>query len=164
MTDQLNFAEGEKKKLPIGINVLTILTLIMCAYEIYQNISSFFAGRKGIEELEKAQEQMAQAPAWVRKMAGPEMIEFATKAYESRIPLLIVGLISVGLCIYGALEMRKLKKQGYYLWLIGEILPWIAMFIFVGGIFLKTFMVWFLIFPVLFIILYTLQRKHLVNN
>jgi hypothetical protein len=60
--------------------------------------------------------------------------------------------------------MRKLKKQGYFLWLIGEILPWVAMFIFIGGVFLKTFMVWFLIFPVLFIILYTLQRKHLVNN
>jgi hypothetical protein len=92
MTDQLNFAEGsEKKKLPTGLNVLTILTLIMCAYELYQTISNFFSGRKGIEELEKAQEQMAQAPAWVRKMAGPEMMEFVTKAYENRIPLVIVG-------------------------------------------------------------------------
>jgi hypothetical protein len=161
--DVLNFVESDKKKLPSGLNVLTILTLIMCAYELYQNVSNFFSGRKGIEELEKAQEQLASAPSWAKKFAGPEMMDFMVKAYENRVPLLIVGLISIALCTYGALEMRKLKKQGYYMWLAGEVLPWISMFIFVGTSFLSTFMVWFLIFPIIFIVLYTIQRKHLVN-
>ena len=86
-----------------------------------------------------------------------------TKSFENRIPLLIVGLIGTALCIYGALEMRKQKMQGYYMWLLGEVLPWVGVILFTGTILFKTFIVWFLILPIVFIILYTLQRKHLTK-
>jgi hypothetical protein len=162
-TEVLNFANEPKPKLPIGLNILTILTLIWCAYELYSNLSNFFKGRAGIEELEKAQEKMATAPSWAKKMMGPDMMEFATKSFENRIPLLIVGLIATGLCIYGALEMRKQKKQGYFMWLVGEILPWIGLVLFTGMIVFKTFIAWFLIVPLIFILLYTLQRKNLTQ-
>jgi hypothetical protein len=162
--EHLNFAaEQNNKKLPTGLNVLTILTFIGCAYELYSNVSNFLKGRKAIEEMEKAQEQMAAAPSWAKKMMGPDMMEFITKSFENRIPLLIVGLIGTALCVYGALEMRKQKMQGYYLWLAGEILPWIGIILFTGTIIFKTFIVWFLIIPIIFILLYTLQRKHLIN-
>ena len=96
-------------------------------------------------------------------MMGPDMMEFITKSFENRIPLLIVGLIGTALCIFGALEMRKQKMQGYYMWLVGEILPWVGIVLFTGTILFKTFIVWFLIIPIIFILLYTFQRKHLTK-
>jgi len=162
--EHLNFAtDQQKNKLPTGLNVLTILTFIGCAYELYSNVSNYIKGRKAIEEMEKAQEQLATAPSWAKKMMGPDMMEFITKSFENRIPLLIVGLIGTALCIFGALEMRKQKMQGYYMWLLGEVLPWVGVILFTGTIVFKTFIVWFLILPIVFIILYTLQRKHLTK-
>ena len=162
--EHLNFAtDQQKNKLPTGLNVLTILTFIGCAYELYSSVSNFIKGRKAIEEMEKAQEQLATAPSWAKKMMGPDMMEFITKSFENRIPLLIVGLIGTTLCIFGALEMRKQKMQGYYMWLLGEVLPWVGVILFTGTILFKTFIVWFLILPIVFIILYTVQRKHLTK-
>ena len=164
INEHLNFAtDQQKNKLPTGLNVLTILTFIGCAYELYSSVSNFIKGRKAIEEMEKAQEQLATAPSWAKKMMGPDMMEFITKSFENRIPLLIVGLIGTTLCIFGALEMRKQKMQGYYMWLLGEVLPWVGVILFTGTILFKTFIVWFLILPIVFIILYTVQRKHLTK-
>lgn len=153
---------GEPKKLPTGLNVLTILTFIGSAIELYNTSSSFISGKKQLEEMEKNQEKLAEAPAWAKKFAGPEVQEMMAKAYENRIPLLVIGLIAVALCVYGAIQMRKLKKEGYTLWLIGEILPYIATAILMP-VFFNTIFVYFAVIPALFIILYTIQRKHLTN-
>jgi hypothetical protein len=158
--DVLNFDSREKTKLPTGLNVLTILTFIGCAYELYSTVNSFFSGKKELAELEKAQEKMAEAPAWARKLAGPEVQEMMAKAIENRVPLLILGLVAITLCVFGAIEMRKLKKQGYTLWLIGEVLPYIGVVIFLPSFF-NTIFAWVVIIPVIFILLYTIQRKHL---
>ena len=156
--DNLNI--GEEKKLPTGLNVLTILTLIWCAYELYSGVNNFISGKKALEEIEKNQEKLENAPAWAKKFAGPEVQEMMTKAVENKVPLLIISLVAVGLCVFGALQMRKLKKEGYYLWLVGEILPWIGSAIFIP-IFYNTVFAYFMVFPILFIFLYTVQRKHL---
>ena len=153
----------EKPKIPSGINVLTILTFIWCAYECYSAIKNFFGGEKALQQLEEAQTKLESAPAWAKKMAGPEVMEVVRKGLENKVPILIIGLLATGLCVYGAMEMRKLKKQGYIFWLIGEILPWISMLIFIGPVIFSTFIGYFIIFPILFIILYTVQRKHLIN-
>jgi hypothetical protein len=158
----LNFDEAIKPKLPTGLNVLTILTFIGCAWELYSNINNFIGGKKALEEMEKAQEKLAEAPAWARKLAGPEVQEMMLQALNNKVPLLIIGLIAVALCFYGALQMRKLKKEGYMLWLIGEILPFIGSIIFIPALF-NTMFIYFSIFPLLFIVLYTFQRKHLTK-
>ena len=59
--DNLNI--GEEKKLPTGLNVLTILTLIWCAYELYSGVNNFISGKKALEEIEKNQEKLENAPA-----------------------------------------------------------------------------------------------------
>ncbi len=158
--NQENFTE--EKKLPTGLNVLTILTFIGCALELYNTVSGFLSGKKALEEMEKAQEKLAEGPSWAKNLAGPEVQEMMTKAYENRIPLLVIGLMAVALCFYGALQMRKLKKEGYVLWLIGELLPYISSAIFMP-VFFKTMYAYFAIIPVLFIILYTVHRKYLVK-
>lgn len=160
--DVLTFGENTKPKIPAGINVLTILTFIGCAWELYSNIKNFIGGKKALDELEKAQDKFAEAPGWAKKFAGPEVQEMMLQALNNRVPLLIIGLVSVALCFYGALQMRKLKKEGYILWLAGEILPYVSSAIFMSALF-NTIFIYFAIFPLLFILLYTLQRKHLKN-
>jgi hypothetical protein len=158
--DVLNYDEPAPAKLSTGLNVLTILTFIGCAYELYNSVNSFLSGKKALAEMEKAQEKLAEAPAWARKFAGPEMMEMMQKGIENRVPILIIGLVSIALCVYGAMEMRKLKKQGYTLWLIGEVLPYVGTAIFVPAFF-GTFLAFFIVIPTIFIILYTVQRKNL---
>ncbi len=158
--DQLN-TFNENKKLPTGLNVLTILTFIGCAFELYSAASNFFNGKKALEEFDKAAEKLAEAPAFFQKMAGPEAREMMEKAIDNKIPMLIISLIAISLCVYGAVEMRKMKRQGYTFWLIGELLPFVSVFIFIGTVYLKTVYVYFAIIPAIFILLYTLQRKHL---
>jgi hypothetical protein len=161
-SEGLNFDANIKTKLPTGLNVLTILTFIGCAWELYSNINNFIGGKKALEEMEKAQEKLAEAPAWARKLAGPEVQEMMLQSLNNKVPLLIIGLIAVTLCFYGALQMRKLKKEGYILWLVGEILPFIGSAIFIPALF-NTMFIYFSIFPLLFIVLYTIQRKHLAK-
>ena len=158
----LNFDEAVKPKLPTGLNVLTILTFVGCAWELYSTVNNFIGGKKALEEMEKDQEKLAEAPAWARKLAGPEVQEMMLQSFNNKVPIFIIGLIAVTLCFYGALQMRKLKKEGYFLWLVGEILPFIGSVIFVPALF-NTLFIYFSIFPLLFIILYTVQRKHLTK-
>jgi len=158
--DMLDF-NPEEGKLPTGLKVLTILTFIGCAYDLYQVVSGFFKNNAStLREFDKAQEQMKEAPEWAKNFTGPAMREVLQQSMDNKMPLLIIGLLAVGLCIFGAIEMRKLKKQGYYLWLIGEILPFISAAIFVPA-FYQTFLKFFLVFPIIFIILYSVQVKHL---
>ena len=103
----LNFDEAVKPKLPTGLNVLTILTFVGCAWELYSTVNNFIGGKKALEEMEKAQEKLAEAPAWARKLAGPEVQEMMLQSFNNKVPIFIIGLIAVTLCFYGALQMRK---------------------------------------------------------
>lgn len=157
-----NFMEEGKPKLPTFLNVLTILTFVWCAYELYTAIRNYSGGAEALAQMKKAQTQMENAPAWAKKFTGPEMMELVQKGIDNRLPLLIISLVAIALCVFGAIEMRKLKKQGYFLWLFGELLPIIGAGLFLGAAFFKSLVAIFLVFPVIFIILYTTQRKNLV--
>lgn len=103
-------------------------------------------------------------PDMVKKMMTPEALENAKIAAANKLPVLILTLLGVGLCLAGALQMRKLRMQGYYLWLLGEIVPF-GMIIFIGSGAYKGWPVMIsYAFVLLFIILYSLQRKYLINK
>ena len=162
--EQENFMNPmEENKLPTSLNVLTILTFIGSAIGLYSSLSSFFGGEKNIARMEEAYNKMdANTPQFVKDMVSPEKIDLMKVMEANKYPMLIFGLVGLVLCIMGALQMRKLKMQGYYLWLIGEILPIIASVIFIGvGIFKGIVGIFLVIFLLVFIILYTVQRKHL---
>ena len=161
--DSLN--EFDNGKLPSSLNVLTILTIIGCALGFISSIYSFFTSKKSYETMKEAisSGKMDEAPKWAKSMMSPEMLELTKKVYENRLPILILSLVAIALCLYGALEMRKRKKQGYTFWLIGELLPFATTIIFMGATAFMGFGLLFALFPVIFIILYTVNRKHLVN-
>ena len=126
---------------------------------IYQQLTA----KANLETMEKMQgsDEFEKMPDFVKKLNSPEAMEMLRTAYENRIPLLIITLVSLALCVYGALEMRKLKKQGYYMWLLGEILPIIGMGIFIGLVGFKGIGMLGLIVPIVFIILYGTQLKYM---
>ncbi len=161
-----NTNDALKPKLPGGLNVLTILTFVGCALYLLAVGFGFLTAQKNYEAMDETIAQMDKAPAFLRSMMGTpeEYKEMITKSYETRIPMLLLGLAAIGLCFFGALQMRKLKKQGYMLYVIGEILPFITQTIFLGTALLTSGgTIFFMCIAILFILLYTAQRKHLVN-
>lgn len=160
-SDILNFDEG-KSKLPSTLNVLTILTFVGCGLGCISSVYSYFNAQKSYDDIVKLQSNLDSAPEIVRKMAGPKMVEIARNSLENRLPILLLAMVGYGLCLYGAIRMRAWKKEGFYIYTLGEILPVIAGFIFIGaGVFGGFAIVASLLFPALFIILYATQLKHL---
>ena len=161
LTDEL-----ETKGLPGNLNVLTILTFIGCGIGFLGGIWQYFAADKSVASMEKTMNspEFNNMPEFAKKMMSPEALERAKVMAANKLPILILGLIGVSLCLVGALQMRKLKMQGYYFWLIGEILPVIGMLIFIGA---GAFAGWAALVGygllLVFIVLYTTQRKYLVD-
>ena len=158
---------GEETKLPSGLNVLTILTFIGSAIGLLGSLWNFVNAKKGLEQMEAAinSPDYENMPALAKKFMNPEALELVRKSYENRVPITVIALIGIALCVVGAMQMRKRKAQGYMLYVIGELLPIISSVIFlgvssltgVGGIITVAI-------SVLFILLYTAQRKYLTNK
>jgi hypothetical protein len=159
--DTLDWDE-KGKKLPDMLNVLTILTFIGCGLGLISSIWSFSSAQKGYDAAVDMQSKLDNLPDYAKRMMGPDPVAMARKSLENRMPILLLTLVAVALCLYGAIQMRKKKKAGFSLYLIGEVLPIITTFIFLGFGLLSGFTLTLaFFFPVLFIILYATQLKHL---
>jgi len=161
MTDFNQFHDSitdvqQPKKLPDMLNVLTILTFIGCAIGILSSIYSYFTVCKSAEVMANMDEQSSGFMAGF--MSGVK--ESAIKQCEMKLPVLLISIISILLCFVGALQMRKLKKSGFMLYTIGNLLGPIALLILISSGFGFTTILGFL-FPVIFIILYASQLKHM---
>lgn len=160
--DVFDLEDGQKPAMPTSINVLTILTIIGSSIFAIMGLWTYFTIEKSYKTMLENRDKLAEAPAWAKKLMSPEMIENARKQMENKLPIMLLTLVGCALCLYGAIEMRKLKKQGFILWAAGEFLPIVGGAIFVGvGAFSGLGLFAFL-FPVLFLIMYAVNRKHLV--
>lgn len=76
-----------------------------------------------------------------------------------------IGLVGNLLCLFGALQMWKLKKMGYFIYIAGQALPIISSVIYLGDFLFTslgmTAMLTAIIFPVAFIIMYGINLKHM---
>ena len=161
--DPVNDPNFPPKALPGSINVLTILTFIGCGLGLILQIFGFTGAQERYNQTEELinSGKLDDAPSFMKGMVSADSLELLRKTADNRLPLLIIGLVGIGLCFYGALQMRKLSKQGFYIWLMGELIPLIGSAIFVGvgayaGLGLLAFAI-----PVIFIILYATQLKYL---
>jgi hypothetical protein len=156
--------EGRTTLSPI-LNALTILTLVGSALGMIFSISSYFTSQKNYETLRDAVEsgQMDDAPSWMRSLISQDMVDNAQKLFENRLPIAVIGFLGSLLCLYGALEMRKLKSQGYTIWMLGEVLPVFAMLFLIGFNAFTGFNLLNVIIPGIFIFLYTTRRSELIN-
>ena len=162
-SDFLSADEGLQPQLSSGLNVLTILTFIGSGLGILFSLASPMIIKFSKSMMDKAvssgQEMSAKQVADIEKGRQAMIV-----AEANMVPTIIAGCIGCILCIVGAMMMRKLKKDGYWIYIAGELLPIIASFILMGtaqftGI---TSYVLALGIPLLFVVMYSLQRKNLV--
>jgi hypothetical protein len=163
--DLLNLEQKDIGKLPSMLNVLTILTYIGCAIGAISAIWGYFSAAMAYKVYENlgTTETKTENKALDSIISGAQ--EMTKKAYDNRLMILVFGLVGIALCFYGAMQMRNLKKQGYLIYVIGELLPLVSFAVFIGfGNLLGAIsMVFTVLFAVVFIILYTTQRKELIN-
>ena len=157
----LNFVEEDK--LPSNLNVLTILTFIWCAISLLITIATpaLFNWSKGM--MDKAASSGTDYSAQqLADMDRARQIMDVTQ--QNMIPLMVIGFIGIVLCFVGALWMRKLRKDGYWLYVAGELLPVIGSIILLGKYEFADWKSYIgLAVPIVFIILYTAQKKYLVK-
>ncbi|HEY4337835.1 MAG TPA: hypothetical protein VGM89_18120 [Puia sp.] len=149
----------EPKKLPEMINVLTILTFVGCGLGFIGSFWTFASAKGNYEKL--ASVNLDQMPDFVKKLTGGDPLEMARKAYELRLPILLMGLIGCGLCLYGAIQMRQLKKSGFTIYTIGELLPIIISVVLMGSNATGAASIVGYCIYILFVVLYATQLKYL---
>ena len=168
MTDTIDNRDFQAEKLPSTLNVLTILSIIGSILQLISGIYSFATAKSNFEKKDEVLAQMnnPEAPAWAKNMMpDPEQYTaLLTKSLENRIPIFAITVITALLCLYGALQMRKRKKQGFTFYTIGELLPLATTFAFLGTSFITGIFAGVMAFaiPIIFVILYYTQRKHLI--
>ena len=139
--DALNLEDKDMKKLPQMLNVLTILTYIGCGLGLL-GILLGFLGVGLLSSLGSSSAQGAEIASTVSK--------YATIS-------LVLSLVGIALCFWGAMKMRNLQKLGFYLYVAGQLVPIIFTFATAG----VTFGVVGVIIPLVFIVLYATQLKFL---
>jgi hypothetical protein len=152
--DSINVPPPPVKKIPDMINVLTILTFIWSAYEFLSGIAGYFMACK--QTMPDGGENLSKTP-----FGGlfSSLQETLVRSCEMKVPLLIVHLLTPVICVIGAIMMRKLKKSGFFLYLLGELVgPAVAVALLGGGIIM---IVGHFFFPLVFVILYATQVKHM---
>lgn len=158
----LTYDEDGKPKLPSGLNVLTILTFVGCAIFGLLTLASPAINKFFLSLLDKAassgQELSAKQVADMEK--GRAALELAK---QNLIPVMVLGMVGIVLCFIGALWMRKFKKDGYWIYVAGHIVPLLGGLLVMGtaqynGVFSVLIAVGV---PLVFIVLYTMQRKYL---
>ena len=162
--DVLEFNEDGKTNIPSSLNTLTILTFIGSGLGLVFIFLMPFINKFLLGMMDKAQTSGRDLSAKelndIEK--GRALIELTQ---SNMVPIIIIGIVSIALCITGAIWMRKLKKDGFWIYTAGELLPVIANFILLGlaqftGV---TSVIFGVGLPLLFIVLYALQLKYLVR-
>ena len=162
MQDQRDYLQHSfevKPAVPNGINVLSILSFIGSGFQILGGIAAYLIipfSAKSVPEtrgLEKARE-MKPFSGFLRWSADATL-----KQYEYRMPILIVTIITAIICIYGVMQMRKLKKSGFTVYSIGEL----ALPLFTAVLIDVWSAIFGFVIAILFIILFAVQRKHLTE-
>ena len=156
---------GEQPKPLSGtLNVLTILTFIGCGLAYLGLLYNLYTASNYEEQRTKLEDQMDQIGGneMARKMMESSL-EIMEKSYQYRYILLISGLVFTTFCLIGAIKMRKQKKSGFPIYVIGEIAPVILTAILIGfSVIGGLTTIISAVIAVVFVILYSTQRKNLI--
>lgn len=161
--DQLNLEERDMKTLPQMLNVLTILTYIGSAFQLIGALITYFT----IGASYKVYENMTENPAVTEDNPFGKIMSAASetvkKQYENRTIIMLIAVACAIACFYGALQMRNRKMMGFNIYVAGELLYPIVNMVLIGFGGFGAFGAIGLVFPILFVVLYSLQRKYLTN-
>jgi ABC-type spermidine/putrescine transport system permease subunit II len=166
MEQQEFLTEMDQNKLPSGLNTLTILTFVGSGFVIlFSAITPWFLKlMKGFMDKAMTGEAAASlTPKQVEEMRkANDIYDLVLKNASITIPVTIVCAIA---SIVAAVMMRKRKKDGLTVYIAAEILPLIVSVILMGTAQFTGVMSYVLAIglPLLFIVLYIMQKKHLTK-
>lgn len=157
--DYLQAPLEAKPSVPQGINVLSILSFIGSGFQAIGALISYFIIPYSVQSLPDTRRLERNADMKLFSSFFKWSADATMKQYEHRLSILLVSLVAAALCVYGVIQMRKLKKQGFTVYTAGELmLPvftaividiWSSLF----GFFIAA----------IFLILFAVQRKHLTK-
>ena len=163
--------EMMEPKRPQLLTVICVLTFIMCGLSLLGCIWNII--QSSPEKMAEGIEQMRAISPEMADQMEQQLIEMQESTYAQVAPY--INFIYILLSFLGAFMMWKLKKKGFYIYLAGELLPYIGL-IFSGkqamammgsaggstaqvaGMAIMVFMV---IFDVAFIVMYGVNLKHM---
>ena len=148
---------AEAPKRPTFITVLCILTWVGCGIGLIMSLVAWWGTRAAAAMMDVAGSMAEGAGANTDAMPG--MAE-AMNALKYANMLMIISVIGTLLCLVGSIQMWKLKKMGFYLYVVGELAPPIATMVLLGGMAGAMGIVG-LILPIVFVVLYGLNLKHM---
>ena len=157
--DNLNLQDQANKELPTMLNVLTILTFICSALVFVFGIIGYFTVCDNAEKM--ASQDMPEMGGMLGNMME-DAIELSIKQCDNRLVVLVATLVTSALCFFGAFMMRGRKKQGFMVYLIGELLGPVSMMLILGSMAMGGMAIAGVVISVLMVILYASQRKHLI--
>ncbi len=149
---------------PTFITVLCILTWVGCLIGLFGAIANIGIGSVA-----------SQIPANTVKMessgnaAVDQSLEKVAAVAENAVKhAALIGWVSLFclvLCALGAVWMWQLKKNGFYVYTLGELAPVIMSFILLGGMggsgLMASLGILMAIIPIAFVIMYGLNLKHM---
>lgn len=150
--EQTTTSSAEAGKRPTFLTVLCILSFIAAGLAIF--------GYIGAIALVGMASAAVSAVSNAASAEGSEAINNAMATYTGPSAgmiwaYIIVGFITTLVGLFGVIQMWKLKKMGFFIYTGCSVVSMIMGFVFSG------FSVMGVIFPVLFIVLYGLNLKHL---
>jgi hypothetical protein len=165
MEDDVLDYENRPAGLPVFLKVLCILTFVGAGLYTLVYLFNMINFENSIKQLEMSQKILSKDSPF-GDMGG--LVE-ATKEWG----MLSYGLGLAGclLCLAGALMMWKLKKIGFYIYVLGQIIPFIGSFLlmsaagnqssaFMGAVSTVSVVI-AIIFSLAFIVMYAFNLKHL---
>lgn len=160
--ETLNLPEQAPKALPSMLNVLTILTYIGCGISFIMGIYNYFTICASAEKL--SSQEMPEMGGFLGDLMK-SALEMTILSCDNRLVILVATLATTLICFLGAMMMRSLRKQGFIVYMIGELLGPLSMAVILGKVATSGFMsVFGILISLVFVILYATQRKHLVNS
>ncbi len=160
---------------PIGrpklLSVTCILTWIACGLLMISALSGLIT-----QSPEKEQEQIEQMRKISPEAADKMEAALADNSGTKKILTSLLNIIAIALCAFGAAQMWNLKQTGFYFYLIGEVIPYIGLFIsgtgalaaagaMMGGMgtaIVGVAITLMVIFDAVFIVMYAVNLKYMV--
>jgi|YNPMSStandDraft_1061717.scaffolds.fasta_scaffold00925_14 hypothetical protein len=161
----------ETKKRPVFITVLAILSFIGVGWQIISGFLTMAAGAvtsavtgagKSFAERLESMEGMEGVEEMDQAMSGlSEAVSAADRLAQNATTLGIINIVAALVCLLGVIWMWNLKKKGFYVYVVGELTAPIATLLLVGfGIGGMMATLGFII-PIVMIILYAVNLKHM---
>jgi hypothetical protein len=108
---------------PQFLKVLCILTWIACGLTFVSTVMGMFG-----PSAEKQQQQIEQMREMNPEMADQMEVAINADSGSQKMISSLLSIIAVVLSAYGAMMMWQLKKTGFYVYLLGELIPYITLF------------------------------------